>query len=163
MNPEASACVGCSPLLVVCLVVTSCSNHEPNPSDPNVIQATGVVQHQDIEGGFFGLVADDGAKYDPGTLPEAFPEGRPPREVHRPEDHCHDDAHVGHDGRDREDRGRSLVLRVKPGLSIPLPEIAFSADTSGGKGGQHANRSSTRVELRFDVLHSPSLTPGNGR
>jgi len=50
------------------------------------------------------------------------------------------------------------VLRVKPGLSIPLPEIAFSADTSGGKGGQHANRSSTRVELRFDVLHSPSLT-----
>jgi len=60
------------PLLVVCLVVTSCSNHEPNPSDPNVIQATGVVQHQDIEGGFFGLVADDGAKYDPGTLPEAF-------------------------------------------------------------------------------------------
>jgi len=50
------------------------------------------------------------------------------------------------------------VLRVKPGLSIPLSEIAFSADTSGGKGGQHANRSSTRVELRFDVLGSPSLT-----
>ena len=50
------------------------------------------------------------------------------------------------------------MLRVKPGLSIPLSEIAFSADTSGGKGGQHANRSSTRVELRFDVLHSPSLT-----
>jgi ribosome-associated protein len=50
------------------------------------------------------------------------------------------------------------VLRVKPGLSIPLSEIAFSADTSGGKGGQHANRSSTRVELRFDVLGSPSLS-----
>ena len=50
------------------------------------------------------------------------------------------------------------MLRVKPGLSIPLAEIAFSADTSGGKGGQHANRSSTRVELRFDVLHSPSLS-----
>jgi ribosome-associated protein len=50
------------------------------------------------------------------------------------------------------------VLRVKPGLSIPLSEIAFSADTSGGKGGQHANRSSTRVELRFDVVGSPSLT-----
>jgi ribosome-associated protein len=50
------------------------------------------------------------------------------------------------------------VLRVKPGLSIPLAEIAFAADTSGGKGGQHANRSSTRVELRFDVLGSPSLS-----
>ena len=50
------------------------------------------------------------------------------------------------------------MLRVKPGLSIPLSEIAFAADTSGGKGGQHANRSSTRVELRFDVLGSPSLS-----
>jgi hypothetical protein len=60
------------PLLVTCVVLASCSNHEPKPSDPNMIQATGVVQHQDIEGGFFGIVADDGAKYDPGTLPEAF-------------------------------------------------------------------------------------------
>src|SRR5215203_6034442 len=50
------------------------------------------------------------------------------------------------------------MLRVKPGLAIPLAEIAFAADTSGGKGGQHANRSSTRVELRFDVLGSPSLS-----
>jgi hypothetical protein len=59
-------------LLVVSIVLASCSNHEPKPSDPNVIQATGVVQHQDLEGGFFGLVADDGAKYDPGTLPPEF-------------------------------------------------------------------------------------------
>ena len=29
---------------------------------------------------------------------------------------------------------------------------------SGGPGGQHANRSSTRVDLRFDVAGSPSLT-----
>ena len=58
---------------VLCLALfTSCSNHEPKSSDPNVIETTGVVQHQDIEGGFFGIVADDGAKYDPGTLPEAF-------------------------------------------------------------------------------------------
>ena len=60
------------PLLVTCVVLASCSNHEPKPSDPNMIQATGVVQHQDIEGGFFGIVTGDGAKYDPGTLPEAF-------------------------------------------------------------------------------------------
>jgi ribosome-associated protein len=50
------------------------------------------------------------------------------------------------------------MLRIRPGLSIPLAEIAFSADTSGGKGGQHANRSSTRVELRFNVRESPSLS-----
>src|SRR5258705_3271085 len=50
------------------------------------------------------------------------------------------------------------MLKIRSGLAIPLDEIAFAADTSGGKGGQHANRSSTRVELRFDVLGSPSLS-----
>ena len=60
------------PLLAFCVVLASCSNHEPKPADPLLIEANGVVQHQDIEGGFFGIVADDGAKYDPGTLPEAF-------------------------------------------------------------------------------------------
>ena len=50
------------------------------------------------------------------------------------------------------------MLRVRAGLAIPLEEILFSADPSGGKGGQHANRSSTRVELRFNVRRSPSLS-----
>ena len=50
------------------------------------------------------------------------------------------------------------MLRVRPGVSIPLEEIAFSADPSGGKGGQHANRSSTRVELRFHVFSSKALS-----
>jgi ribosome-associated protein len=45
-----------------------------------------------------------------------------------------------------------------PGFSIPMSEIAFSADPSGGKGGQHANRSSTRVELRFSVRDSAALS-----
>ncbi len=53
---------------------------------------------------------------------------------------------------------RSEDRLVGPGFSIPLDEIAFSADTSGGKGGQHANRSSTRVELRFDVRGSAALS-----
>ena len=60
-----------APLLFV-LCALSCSNHDARPADPNVITATATVQHQDIEGGFYGLVADDGTKYDPGTLPEAF-------------------------------------------------------------------------------------------
>ncbi len=50
-------------------------------------------------------------------------------------------------------------LVVLPALVIPYEEIAFSADPSGGPGGQHANRSSTRVELRFNVRRSPSLDP----
>jgi ribosome-associated protein len=45
-----------------------------------------------------------------------------------------------------------------PGFSIPMEEIAFAADPSGGKGGQHANRSSTRVELRFGVTASSALS-----
>jgi len=53
---------------------------------------------------------------------------------------------------------RDLDRLVGVGFAIPLEEIAFSADPSGGKGGQHANRSSTRVELRFDVLGSAALS-----
>ena len=59
-------------LLVLCLALAGCSKHGPKPSDPNVIEASGVVQHQDLEGGFYGIVADDGTKYDPGALPAAF-------------------------------------------------------------------------------------------
>jgi len=43
-------------------------------------------------------------------------------------------------------------------LSIPLDELVFRFSRSGGPGGQHANRSETRVELLFDVGRSPSLT-----
>jgi ribosome-associated protein len=50
------------------------------------------------------------------------------------------------------------VLRVNPSLSIPLAEITFRYETSGGAGGQHANRSHTRVELTFDAAASPSLS-----
>jgi len=49
-------------------------------------------------------------------------------------------------------------LRVTPTLTIPLAEIEWRATTSGGPGGQHANRAATRVEARFDVVSSPSLT-----
>ena len=50
-------------------------------------------------------------------------------------------------------------LRVRRSLSIPLHEIRWRATTPGGPGGQHANRTSTRVEVRFDVLHSGALGP----
>jgi len=50
-------------------------------------------------------------------------------------------------------------LRVGRSIAIPLEELEWRATTSGGPGGQHANRSSTRVEVRFDVESSPSLGP----
>ena len=49
-------------------------------------------------------------------------------------------------------------IALAPGVSVRASEIEFRADPSGGPGGQHANKSSTRVELRFDVLGSPSLS-----
>ena len=51
------------------------------------------------------------------------------------------------------------ALRVTRALRIPLQELEWRFTTSGGPGGQHANRSSTRVEVRFDVAGSPSLGP----
>lgn len=39
-----------------------------------------------------------------------------------------------------------------------LKEAVFKAVRSGGKGGQHVNKVSSKVELAFDIVHSPSLT-----
>ena len=44
----------------------------PTPGDPNLITKTGTVRHLDLEGGFWGIVADDSTRYDPGELDERF-------------------------------------------------------------------------------------------
>jgi ribosome-associated protein len=43
-------------------------------------------------------------------------------------------------------------------LVIPGEEIHFRASRSSGPGGQHVNTSATRVELRWDIRRSKSLT-----
>lgn len=53
----------------------------------------------------------------------------------------------------------SEVLRVNRTCAIPLDEIEWRFETSGGRGGQHANRARTRVEASFDVAASGSLSP----
>jgi ribosome-associated protein len=50
-------------------------------------------------------------------------------------------------------------LRVSNSLRVPLGELVWRFSRSGGPGGQHANTSDTRVDLRFDVAASPSLGP----
>ncbi len=57
------------------------------------------------------------------------------------------------------DDGGAGRLRVSRSLSIPLSEIDWRATTPGGPGGQHANRTSSRVEVRFDVARSAALGP----
>jgi ribosome-associated protein len=51
------------------------------------------------------------------------------------------------------------VLRVTRSLAIPVDEFEWRFSASGGPGGQHANTSNTKVEVRFDVAGSPSLGP----
>jgi ribosome-associated protein len=49
-------------------------------------------------------------------------------------------------------------IRVTRSVSIPLSEIAFRYSRSSGPGGQHAQKSETRVEALFDVEAASSLT-----
>ena len=49
-------------------------------------------------------------------------------------------------------------IRVTRSVSIPLSEIDFRTSRSGGPGGQHAQKSETRVEALFDVEASSALT-----
>jgi ribosome-associated protein len=55
------------------------------------------------------------------------------------------------------DRGETL--HVRRGLDLPLSEVTWRATTSGGPGGQHANRTLSRVEVEFDVGASSALGP----
>ena len=48
-------------------------------------------------------------------------------------------------------------ITITPHLAIAISELAFRFSRSGGKGGQNVNKVETRVELLFDVAHSPSL------
>ena len=53
----------------------------------------------------------------------------------------------------------SRTLVVSRSCRIPLEELEWRFSASGGPGGQHANTSNTRAEVRFDVANSPSLGP----
>ncbi|OFW67787.1 MAG: hypothetical protein A2Z12_07640 [Actinobacteria bacterium RBG_16_68_21] len=48
-------------------------------------------------------------------------------------------------------------LAVGDLFTIPADELRWRFDTSGGPGGQHANRSATRAEVSFDLATSPSV------
>ncbi|MEI8269303.1 MAG: alternative ribosome rescue aminoacyl-tRNA hydrolase ArfB [Acidimicrobiaceae bacterium] len=50
----------------------------------------------------------------------------------------------------------SLFIRSR--LTIPFSEIELRVTTSGGPGGQHANRSLTRVVVSFHVNTSEALS-----
>lgn len=49
-------------------------------------------------------------------------------------------------------------LRITDDISIPAAELEWRFVTSGGPGGQHANRSATRAELIFDLGSSRAFS-----
>ena len=49
------------------------------------------------------------------------------------------------------------MLVITPTLSIKLSEIKLTFVAAPGPGGQNVNKVATSAQLRFDVLHSPSL------
>lgn len=48
-------------------------------------------------------------------------------------------------------------LEIGRGIDIPLSEVEVRASRSGGPGGQHANKTETRIEAVFDVFASQVL------
>ena len=49
------------------------------------------------------------------------------------------------------------LIPVAPQLSIDEKELQFDFVRAAGPGGQKVNKSSSAVQLRFDVLRSPNL------
>jgi ribosome-associated protein len=58
----------------------------------------------------------------------------------------------------RESTGIGETIRVTRSVTVPLREIKLRFSRSSGPGGQHAQRTETRVEASFDVAASSALT-----
>ena len=54
-------------------------------------------------------------------------------------------------------------IRVTQRVAIPLSDVELRFSRSSGPGGQHANRSETRVEAVFDVEASEALSAAQKR
>jgi ribosome-associated protein len=50
-------------------------------------------------------------------------------------------------------------LRVDDSLTIPAGELHWRFSHSGGPGGQGVNTADTKVELRFNLVATPSIPP----
>jgi ribosome-associated protein len=57
----------------------------------------------------------------------------------------------------------SDAIRVTRSVAVPQSEIELRFSRSSGPGGQHAQKSDTRVDARFDVLASTALTEAQKR
>ncbi len=49
-------------------------------------------------------------------------------------------------------------LPIKNGIVIPMNELEISASKSGGPGGQHVNKTESRITVRWDIKTTTALT-----
>lgn len=54
-------------------------------------------------------------------------------------------------------------IQVTRSVAVPVAEIELRTSRSSGPGGQHAQKSETRVEAVFDVEASTALSPAQKR
>lgn len=67
--------------LLLCLVAVAvfvCGCTDGGTENPDAVSGTGTVVYNDLEGGFYGIVADDGTRYLPLNLPDAFKQDKLP-------------------------------------------------------------------------------------
>ena len=49
-------------------------------------------------------------------------------------------------------------LHVKNGITIPAHELEITASRAGGPGGQHVNKTSTKITVRWNIKTTQALT-----
>ena len=55
------------------------------------------------------------------------------------------------------------LLHINREVSIPLDEVSVQASRSSGPGGQHANKTESRIEASFEVAASATLDDAQKR
>jgi ribosome-associated protein len=61
-------------------------------------------------------------------------------------------------GEESGDRTETDGLRVNESLLIPRAELAMRATRSSGAGGQHVNKTSSRIEISWNIRESRAVT-----
>lgn len=56
--------------------------------------------------------------------------------------------------------GSERCYYITTELAIPQAELHFRTSRSSGPGGQHVNKTESKVELLFDLAQSPAVTEG---
>jgi hypothetical protein len=71
-EPESSNPTGPTPDAIRTEATPPAETSSMNPESQAVIRTSGKIVYLDLEGGFWGIVADDGRKFDPIELDEKF-------------------------------------------------------------------------------------------